>query len=211
VNLDTQILAFDDVKKNFDFEQLFMIVSEGITVNRKNKDEIFIPFNRSPKIVITTNYVISGAGGSHDRRRHEIEFFQYFNATNSPLKEYGRLLFDQWSTDDWSRFDNYMIKNLQMFLRNGLTNTISINAEAKRFIQATSKDFFDFISDNPLLLDVYYFNTELLNQFQNEYNGYKEMNPQKFSKWIAEYGKYKGWTMEKGRNNKGRYITFKNK
>jgi len=211
VNLDTQILAFDDVKKNFDFEQLFMIVSEGITVNRKNKDEIFIPFNRSPKIVITTNYVISGAGGSHDRRRHEIEFFQYFNATNSPLKEYGKLLFDQWSREEWLKFDNYMIKNLQLFLRNGLTKTISINAEAKRFIQATSKDFFDFISDNPMLLDVYYFNTELLNQFQNEYNGYKEMNPQRFSKWIAEYGKYKDWNMEKGRNSKGRYITFKNK
>jgi hypothetical protein len=104
-----------------------------------------------------------------------------------------------------------MVKNLQLFLRNGLTKTISINAEAKRFIQATSKDFFDFISDNPMLLDVYYFNTELLNQFQNEYNGYKEMNPQRFSKWIAEYGKYKGWNMEKGRNSKGRYITFKNK
>ena len=209
VSLDTQILAFDDVKKNFDFEQLFMIVSEGMTVNRKNKDEIFIPFNRSPKIVITTNYVISGAGGSHDRRRHEIEFFQYFNATKSPLSEYGKLLFDQWSNDDWLRFDNYMIKNLQLFLRNGLTKSISINAEAKRFIQATSKDFFDFVSDNPLQLDVYYFNTELLNQFQNEYNGYKEMNPQRFSKWIAEYGKYKGWTMEKGRNSKGRYVTFK--
>jgi hypothetical protein len=55
VNLDTQILAFDDVKKYFSFEQLFSLITEGITVNRKNKDEIFIPFERSPKIVITTN------------------------------------------------------------------------------------------------------------------------------------------------------------
>ena len=101
VNLDTQILAFDDVKKNFDFEQLFSVVSQGITVNRKNKDEIYIPFERSPKIVITTNYVIAGAGSSHDRRRHELEFFQYFNAQHSPLHEYGRLLFDSWSQDDW--------------------------------------------------------------------------------------------------------------
>ena len=211
VNLDTQILAFDDVKKNFDFEQLFMIVSEGITVNRKNKDEVFIPFNRSPKIVITTNYVISGAGGSHDRRRHEIEFYQYFNANNSPLKEYGKLLFDQWSKDDWSRFDNYMIKNLQLFLRNGLTKTISINADSKRFIQATSQDFFDFSQDNQFTTEIYYYNNELFNQFQNEYNGYKDMNPQRFARWIAEYGKFKGWDLEKGKNHKGRFVIFKSK
>jgi hypothetical protein len=211
VNLDTQILAFDDVKKNFDFEQLFMIVSEGITVNRKNKDEVFIPFNRSPKIVITTNYVISGAGGSHDRRRHEIEFYQYFNANNSPLKEYGKLLFDQWSKDDWSRFDNYMIKNLQLFLRNGLTKSISINADSKRFIQATSQDFFDFSQDNQFTTELSYYNNELFNQFQNEYNGYKDMNPQRFARWIAEYAKYKEWELEKGKNHKGRFVIFKNR
>ena len=65
VNLDTQVLAFDDVRKHFDFEQLFSLITEGIPVNRKNKDEIYIPFERSPKIVITTNYVISGAGTPH--------------------------------------------------------------------------------------------------------------------------------------------------
>ena len=54
INLDTQILAFDDVKRNFNFEQLFPLITEGITVNRKNKDEVFIPFDKSAKIVITT-------------------------------------------------------------------------------------------------------------------------------------------------------------
>jgi hypothetical protein len=207
VNLDTQILAFDDVVKNFNFEQLFMIVSEGITVNRKNKDEVFIPFERSPKIVITTNYVIQGAGGSHDRRRHEIEFFQYFNSTNSPLKHYGKLLFDQWSTDDWLRFDNYMIKNLQLYLREGLTKSIGINADAKRFIQATSKDFYDFISENVLVKDVIYYNSELLSSFEVDYN-YKDMTPQRFSKWLLEYAKHKGYKITKDKNHKGRYIIF---
>lgn len=211
VNLDSQILAFDDVKKYFDFEQLFSIVSEGITVNRKNKDEVFIPFERSPKIVITTNYVIAGAGGSHDRRRHEIEFFQYFNSSRSPLTEYGRLLFDSWDQDDWIKFDNYMIKNLQLFLSKGLESTKSINANAKRFIQATSKDFYDFVIDNPLLIDIYYYQTELFNQFQNEYNGYKELKPQRFSNWLIAYADFKGYKYQKDKNHKGRWIMFKNK
>ncbi|MEX0598895.1 MAG: hypothetical protein WD512_20595, partial [Candidatus Paceibacterota bacterium] len=207
VNLDTQILAFDDVAKNFNFEQLFMIVSEGITVNRKNKDEVFIPFERSPKIVITTNYVIQGAGGSHDRRRHEVEFFQYFNATNSPLKEYGKLLFDEWSVDDWLRFDNYMIKNLQLYLREGLTQSISINADEKRLIARTSKDFYEYVIDAKFSLDTMYYNTELFNQFQTDYN-YKDLSPQKFSSWIKEYANHKGYKIVKDKNHNGRYIKF---
>ncbi len=34
-----------------------------------------------------------------------IEFFQYFNSQRNPQDEYGKLLFDEWSTDEWSAFD----------------------------------------------------------------------------------------------------------
>jgi hypothetical protein len=35
------------------------------------------------------------------------------------------------------------------------------------------------------------------------------MNPQRFARWIGEYGKFKGWELEKGKNHKGRYVIFK--
>ena len=54
VSADTQVLCFDDVKKNFDFERLFSVVTEGLTLEKKNKDAIKIPFSKSPKIAITT-------------------------------------------------------------------------------------------------------------------------------------------------------------
>jgi len=206
VNLDSQVLAFDDVKKNFDFEQLFSIVSEGIAVNRKNKDEIFIPFERSPKIIITTNYVISGSGSSHDRRRHELEFFQYFNAKRSPLDIYGRLLFDQWDVNDWNKFDNYMISNLQMFLQFGLTKAVSINADAKRFIQATSKDFFDFIQDGNIPVNVRHYNNAMMQLFQSETNGWKDLESRRFIKWLGEFAKLKGYDIIKDRNHGGRFF-----
>ena len=52
VSADTQILAFDDVKKYFDFERLFSVVTEGLTLEKKNKDAIKIPFSKSPKVII---------------------------------------------------------------------------------------------------------------------------------------------------------------
>ena len=206
VNLDTQILAFDDVKKNFDFEQLFSVVSQGITVNRKNKDEIYIPFERSPKIVITTNYVIAGAGSSHDRRRHEIEFYQYFNAQHSPLKEYGRLLFDSWTKDDWNHFDNYMISNVQKYLNEGLVKLDSINGDTKRFIQSTCKDFFEFVNEGNIALDVYCYNQTKLQEFQSETNSFRDLSTQKFKKWVKEYANFKGYKYTEGHNHSGRYF-----
>ena len=206
VNLDTQILSFDDVKKNFQFENLFSLITEGITVNRKNKDEIFIPFERSPKIVITTNYVINGVGSSHERRRHEIEFFQYFNERRSPISEYGRLLFDSWDNEDWQKFDNYMINNVKKFLKNGLTKSISINAESKRFIQATTKDFYDWVEEGNLLHNTRIYTNEIIIKFLSEYKNYKELTSKSFIKWVNEYCKFKNLEMKKDRDTIGRYF-----
>jgi hypothetical protein len=206
VNMDTQVLAFDDVKKHFDFEQLFSLITEGIPVNRKNKDEIYIPFERSPKIVITTNYVIAGAGTSHDRRRHEIEFFQYFNSQRNPQDEYGKLLFDEWTNEEWSNFDNYMLSNLQMYLQNGLIKSKSINADAKRFIQNTCKEFYDFVMDGNVPLNVRLYNKTSMEAFQSDTNGFKDLDSRKYIKWVQSYASYKGYKFTKNRDQHGRYF-----
>ena len=56
VTQDTQTLVFDDVKKNFDFESKFSLVTEGLTLERKNKDAVKLTVEESPKLVISTNY-----------------------------------------------------------------------------------------------------------------------------------------------------------
>jgi hypothetical protein len=209
VDVDTQVLAFDDVKKNFNFEQLFSLVSGGITVNKKNKDEIFIPFDRSPKIIITTNYVINGAGGSHDRRRHEVEFYQHFSSKHTPLDEYGRLLFDSWNESDWIAFDNYMIQITQNFLNEGLTKAVSINAETKRFIQNTSKDFFDWLEEGNMSKDCRLYTTDTIQSFQNEYKSNEFLNSRMFMSWVKKYCDLNKFEFEKGRDTVGRYFIVK--
>ena len=206
VDIDTQTLAFDDVKKNFNFENLFSLITEGITVNRKNKDEIFIPFERSPKVIITTNYVIDGAGNSHDRRRHEIEFNQFFNGSHTPLDEYGKLLFDEWDSNEWVSFDNYMINNLQKFLINGLTSTVSINADVKRFIQSTSKDFYDWIEDGNLKPNVKYYNTEKKEEFIKEYKEFTNLSGRAFLLWVQKWCNLKGYTLDKRRDSSRYFV-----
>ncbi len=207
VNLDTQILAFDDVKKNFNFESIFPLITEGITVNKKNKDEIFINFDHSPKICITTNYVISGSGNSHQRRRHELELHQYFNQNKTPLDEYGNLLFDGWNKKDWKAFDNYMIDNVQKFLNNGLVQVDTINAEVKRIIQSTNKDFFDWAEDQQWPEEQRLYNKTMYHSFQEEFDNRKISNVW-FARWVVKYLDYKERPHEKGRDTFGKYIVI---
>ena len=205
VNLDTQVLAFDDVKKNFNFESIFPLITEGITVNKKNKDEIFIGFDQSPKICITTNYVISGTGNSHARRRHELELNQYFGERKTPLDEYGKLLFDGWNIADWNKFDNYMIENVQKFLNHGLITVNTINAEAKRLIQATSKDFVDWAEDQEWKVDKRIYMKHLFEMFLEEYDG--KLSKVWFGRWVYKFLDYKKIPYVKGRDHIGKYLS----
>ena len=210
VNLDTQILAFDDVKKNFNFESIFPLITEGITVNKKNKDEIFIGFDQSPKLCITTNYVISGSGNSHQRRRHELELHQYFGQNKTPLDEYGKLMFDQWSEKDWNKFDNYMIRNVQKFLNNGLIKIETINAEVKRMIQATSKDFMDWADEQTWEDNVRLYIKHMYDSFVEEFDN-KKLSKVWFSRWVYKYLDFREKVFENGRDNFGKFIRISTK
>jgi hypothetical protein len=150
--------------------------------------------------------VISGAGGSHDRRRHEIEFNQYFNAQRNPLDEYGRLLFDSWTVVDWLVFDNYMINNLQKFLSMGLVKAVAINANDKRFISSTNKEFYDYAIEGNITLDAMHYNNTSIQDFQTFTGGWHDLNTQKYLKWVNEYCKFKGYNLKKDRNVGGRYF-----
>jgi hypothetical protein len=83
---------------------------------------------------------------------------------------------------------------------------ISINADAKRLIQATCKDFFDWAEEGNLALDVYHYNGSKIQEFTSEFTSFKELEPRRFLKWVQSYADYKGYNLNKGRNHNGRYF-----
>jgi len=152
VSADTQILCFDDVKKYFDFERLFSVVTEGLTLEKKNKDAIKIPFTKSPKIAITTNYAIGGDGASFERRKWELELSQHYNKDYTPLQEFKKLMFGEWDDEEWCMFDNYMINSLQLYLEKGLLQSEFVNLKTRKFVAKTKQAFVEWcgvIGTNP--------------------------------------------------------------
>ncbi len=209
VSADTQVLTFDDVKKNFVFENLFSVITEGITLEKKNKDAIKIPYEQSPKVIITTNYAIKGKGNSFDRRKWELELTRYYGDGFTPYDEFGRLLFDDWDEGEWCRFDNYMLNNLKFFMKNGFVKSKFKNLETRRFIAETNHQFYEWVSDRDNnLLDITLYKADAYNQFvADNPDYYKKLTRIQFGKWLVAYANYiMGKNPKEGRDKHGRYI-----
>jgi hypothetical protein len=162
VKTDCQILVWDDVKKNFDFEQLFSVITEGIEITYKGENTIKLPIEESPKILITTNYTIKGKGGSHDARRFEVELSNYFNEKYTPIQEFGHKLFDSWDESEWARFDCYMIECLKKYLNIGLLPYKAISLPLKKLQVELTRELYDCIhnaqKDDWISFDDFYTN-----------------------------------------------------
>lgn len=215
VKTDTQVLSFDDVNHNFDFERLFSVITEGITLEYKNKTAIKIPKERSPKIVVTTNYAIAGEGNSHERRKWELEFSQFYNKEMTPTDRLGKRLFDEWDQAEWSKFDNYMIKSLQLFLDKGFVKSKFKNLKQRKFHSETTKDFADWAEDADNVFtkaDAKSYLNEMFSDFITNNPDYQRMKRNTFYRWIEKYGEYKfGKRPEKKRDGPGYYVLFKQK
>ena len=189
VNLDTQILVIDDIRKHFNFELLFSIITEGLTIEKKNKDAITLPAEDSPKICITTNYAIKGNGNSFERRKFEIEFYKHYSKKFTPEDEFKRLLFDDWHDIDWAKFDAFMIESLQMYLTTGLIEAESTNLDVRRLSSSSCHEFIEWLgltadTENvqkiPDGIRVHL--DDLLYDFVKEYPDYNERGKHKLSR-----------------------------
>ena len=224
VSADTQILCFDDVKKYFEFERLFSLITEGLTLEKKNKDAIKIPLSKSPKIAITTNYAIKGAGNSFERRKWELELHQHYNKAYTPLDEFGKLMFTDWDDVDWCEFDNFMLGCLQNYLDTGLVKTEHINLNVRKLSAETCHEFIEWcglIGDEDsynIPTDKRLYKNDLYYRFIDEYPDYgprakMTISRTRFYKWLTAYAVFKEGIMpDEGRDQMGRWIIItKNK
>ena len=154
VATDCQVLVFDDVRKSFNFENLFSVITEGITIEYKGKDSIKLDVTESPKIIITTNYTIQGDSASFNARKYEVEMSSYFNDTYTPIMEFGHELFNEWTDQEWSRFDNYMMECISIYLDQGLIDMPLKNLDYRKLIDQIGQEmniFFAGLDKNDYL------------------------------------------------------------
>ncbi len=210
VSSDCQVLAYDDVRRNFDFERLFSQITEGLTIEYKNQGAIKLPVSESPKILITTNYAIKTTGGSFQRRVFEVELSGYFNANHTPIDEFGCMLFDGWDEKEWARYDKYMINCLQFYLENGLVEYETINLPLRKFINETCQEFYEFVEDENIPVNQRLIKSEVYQKFKDENEDMKFLNRRLFGKWVKNYANFKNYEYTDGNSNGARWYELSN-
>lgn len=210
VDPDTAIMDFNDVAPNFEFEKLFSIVTDELTVEKKNQQSFNMEFEESPKILISTNYTIKGSGASYRARLHEVEFSDFYNDTHTPLQSFGKLLFNDWNEEEWLAFDHFMIECIQFYLKNGLIESPRINIDKRKIIDATKKEFVSFMEEQSLGNGEEREKGEFYNSFLKQYSDYTELRKNTFTKWLDLWGTYIGMHYQSRRSNGKEYISFCN-
>lgn len=209
LDVDTQLLFIDDIAKGFSFESLFSIITEGIDIEKKNQNTIYIPVERSPKIIISTNYPIKGVGHSFDRRKIEIELKQYYSNNKTPIDDFGKALFDDWTEAEFNNFDNFMINCIHLYMVNGLVEPVAHNGKLRKFIATTSNEFLDFIQQHVTFTEQRYYKGILRDDFKREYPDYHKLSEKMFTKWMQYWFKFNGIEFIESSDMQGRYIQMK--
>jgi hypothetical protein len=219
IEFNTELLHLSDVEKGFDFEAMFTLLTEGIPVNKKFKAEEFIPYDKSPKIIISTNYSIGGRGSSHDRRRIEFELADYYSAKKTPYLEFGHHFFDGWSPNQWNIFYGIMSRAIRLYLIKGIPQFSGINIELRKFRDETSSDFVSwFFSMFGTKDEIYidgpkYVGKILFASLYNEYLSYAglerhETRPQRFLRYMHSGISYVGLELEESSERKTSFDAY---
>jgi hypothetical protein len=166
VGLDTKLLVLEDVKKNVDFEGFYPMITEGMTVEKKNKDELFIPYPDSPKIGMTTNYSVNASGNHGKRRQKVFEFYNFFKPGRTPEDHFGHKLFEGWDRDEWIRFYNLMFGCVQAYLQEGIKEVVNSEKLKRKQIRLSyGEEFLEWFEDALPDLREYRFQMELYKEF----------------------------------------------
>lgn len=184
IEVTTDLMAYDDVKKDFNFATLFPVITTAIEVEKKRKQAFEISFEESPKVIISSNHYVKGPGGSSDRRRRcEFELANYYSEKFSPEDDFGNLFFSQWDQSEWDKFYYFMMSCVQVFLENGLLKGDNEKQKTRRLENLTSKVFVEAIDGFSPIGD-WIDQRAIIDLIRMEI---PDLTPHTFTKWLEIY------------------------
>lgn len=225
VSPKTQVVCFDDVKKDFDFSVLHSNLTDGWTIEMKFRSQIILKPSDSPKTVITSNSVIKGGGTTNIGRKFPLELSNYYSKKiiyghEKPIEdEHNGLFFSKysWDADEWNKFYSLMASCASIFLQQGLIPIKSINIDLNRFRQGTNDDFANWCQEQNFAIynstiNNRYFTKDYFEKFSSTYYGeHSKFSQRNFTNWIKKFAFFKGWDFTSDQSNGQSYFIFTSK
>ena len=163
-------------------------------VEKKHRPVKIIPYEESPKFVITTNYSIKGTSSSYKRRRFDIFLNNYYHSGHTPADDFGDEFFHSWDEKEWQLFDLFMLACLRSFLSLGLIAYEDEGLRLKMLKNETSADFFELMEEDYNIKNISFTYISIREKIQNIYGEkyyFLEKNKKKIVEWVEKYANHK--------------------
>ena len=213
VNRHTRMLLVDDISKAVRMEMFYDNITSDMTVNPKNNQSYNIPYNESPKIAFTTNYVPNNFDASTMARLLPMVFSDYYHektedsnykSSYSIRDDFNKDLFGvDYTEEEWNADHNFLLQCERFYLsaiRQGAKILPPMeNIMLRKRKQDMSGNFEQWANQyfSPLgnHLDTFIVRQEALDDFRR-YSGLKDMTTNGFTKKLAAFVKYCEYTIE---------------
>lgn len=197
----TRNLFLDDVRSNIDFEHFFPLITGNLSVNVKSGGRFIIPFENTPKLLITTNHAINGDGSSFADRQWIIAFSDFYNDTHKPTDDFGLKLFYDWGYDQWNLFYNMCANAVSLYLKYGVVQSPNDNVEKRKLRQIMGEEFIlwadEYFSEDANI-NMKIPRKEMYDNFISMFPMQAKFTPQtSFKKKIKAYCDYYGYVFNK--------------
>lgn len=217
IKLYHRVLILDDVIKDFDFEYFYSVVTGEMTIEEKYKSSYKVPFELSPKLFISSNYMIQGSGGNSDERRKiEIEIAPYYNKDFTPIEEFGERFFNDWNNEEWNKFYLDMASYCQEYINEGIKNVNPINLKENKLKLKTDISFVEFAEINIIFSEgqreAIFNKADLYSSYRHAYPvESKNVTAIKFKKWLDEYADARNLTAYHYKSDSNIMVRFSKK
>lgn len=213
VNRHTRMLLVDDISKAVRMEMFYDNITSDMTVNPKNNQSYNIPYNESPKIAFTTNYVPNNFDASTMARLLPMVFSDYYHEKTedsnykrsfSIRDDFNKDLFGvDYSEEEWNADHNFLMQCERFYLSAIKSGAKLLPPMENIMLRKRKQDmsgnfeqwanqYFSPLSDH---LDRFIVRNDALDDFR-KYSGLKDMTTNGFTKKLQAFVKYCEYTIE---------------
>lgn len=204
---NTKILILDDVSEDFDFKLFYSAITDGFVVEGKGFARFAFSFEDNPKLIVTTNHPPYGDDLSSADRVILLPVSDYFvRIGRTPRQVFGHMLYDDWDTDEWNRFFDYIVSLIQRYLRRPDPSVVPIADltifNANKLLLKVPEAMVDYL-DNLVKEKDYEFD-QVMRDIEGQ--GVKFRTTHEYSKALYTYCRLRGYKV-KANMKDGRYIS----
>lgn len=114
----TKLACIDDLNE-LDIDSIIYEITGEWIINKKMQKTYIIPFEKTPKMYITTPHKFKRSDPSFMRRICYICFSDYYNQSRTPADDFGHILVDNWNDEQWKLTNRLLIECMNLYLEFG--------------------------------------------------------------------------------------------